>query len=158
MDADDLMHPARLARQLQFLKDHPEVDVVGSGTYILNDANQLWGIRGIAAFDSDPKSILRTGLFIHPTITARREWFLANAYDESFLRSQDRELWCRTCGRSTFASICEPLYFYREDLTGNLRAFRQSSRGVRRAIKMYGPMIHGWLGSKGLIVNTLAKE
>src|SRR5438874_1140893 len=29
MDADDMMHPERMARQLAFLDQHPEVDVVG---------------------------------------------------------------------------------------------------------------------------------
>src|SRR5215207_5701854 len=33
MDADDLMHPDRLARQVALLQTRPRVDVVGTATY-----------------------------------------------------------------------------------------------------------------------------
>ena len=41
MDADDIMHPARIERQLAVLKTHPEIDVLGTNAYIINDENAV---------------------------------------------------------------------------------------------------------------------
>ena len=35
MDADDIMHSARIERQLSVLKAHPEIDVLGTNAYII---------------------------------------------------------------------------------------------------------------------------
>ena len=41
MDADDIMLPARIERQLAVLKAHPEIDVLGTNAYIINDCLRI---------------------------------------------------------------------------------------------------------------------
>ena len=41
MDADDMMHPARIERQLAVLETHPEIDVLGTNAYIINDCLRI---------------------------------------------------------------------------------------------------------------------
>src|SRR5262245_17003824 len=98
MDPDDLMHPARLERQVAFLDAHPEIDLVGTGAFTIDGCNRPRGIRGVGALNTTPSAVLRHGLFLHPTVTGRTDWFRKNPYDPSFARSQDFELWCRVCG------------------------------------------------------------
>lgn len=111
MDADDIMHPARIERQLTVLKAHPEIDVLGTNAYIINDENVVTGTR----YPLTPENTLtRVRGFIHPTIIAKKQWFLANPYDTEAIRLEDAELWYRTHSKYHFVRLNEPLLFYRE--------------------------------------------
>lgn len=111
MDADDIMHSARIERQLSVLKAHPEIDVLGTNAYIINDENAVTSTR----YPITPKNTLtRVKSFIHPTIIAKKQWFLENPYDTKALRMEDAELWYRTHSKYHFVRLNEPLMFYRE--------------------------------------------
>ena len=111
MDADDIMLPARIERQLAVLKAHPEIDVLGTNAYIINDENAVTSTR----YPLTPKNTLtRVKSFIHPTIIAKKQWFLENPYDTKALRMEDAELWYRTHSKCHFVRLNEPLLFYRE--------------------------------------------
>ena len=111
MDADDIMHSARIERQLSVLKAHPEIDVLGTNAYIINDENAVTSTR----YPITPKNTLtRVKSFIHPTIIAKKQWFLENPYDTKALRMEDAELWYRTHSKYHFVRLNEPLLFYRE--------------------------------------------
>ena len=111
MDADDIMHPARIERQLAVLETHPEIDVLGTNAYIINDENAVIGTR----YPLTPENTLtRVKSFIHPTIIAKKQWFLENPYDTKALRMEDAELWYRTFSKYHFVRLNEPLLFYRE--------------------------------------------
>lgn len=111
MDADDIMHPARIERQLAVLGTHPEIDVLGTNAYIINDENAVIGTR----YPLTPENTLtRVKSFIHPTIIAKKQWFLENPYDTKALRMEDAELWYRTFSKYHFVRLNEPLLFYRE--------------------------------------------
>jgi glycosyltransferase involved in cell wall biosynthesis len=143
MDADDLMHPQRLERQVAYLDRHADVDAIDTGTYTVDDDLTPIGVRGERPLDGDPVSVLRNGLLIHPTVMGRAEWFRANPYDPEYVRAEDRELWCRTCATTRFARLTEPLFFYREGLAGNLRNYLRSAVTVRKILRVYGPPLVG---------------
>jgi glycosyltransferase involved in cell wall biosynthesis len=143
MDADDLMHPERLARQLRFLEETAAVDLVDTATYTVDDDLRPLGVRGECPLDCDPMAVLRRGLLIHPTVTGRAEWFRANPYDRVYVRAEDRELWTRVCRHTTFARLREPLFFYREGLAGNLANYLRSCRTERLILRVYGPATAG---------------
>ena len=145
MDADDLMHPERLSRQIAFLQANPQVDVVDTTTYTVDDDLTPLGIRGEEPLDCRPEAVLRNGLLIHPTIMAKTDWYRSNPYDGVYVRAEDRELWCRTCTTTKFARLCEPLFFYREGLAGNIRNYVSTGVTVRKILRQYGPpMIGSW--------------
>ena len=143
MDADDLMHPERIARQCAFLEENPHIDVIDTATYTMDDDLTLLGIRGDRPLDCRPETILRNGLLLHPTIMARTDWFRKNPYDGVYVRAEDRELWCRTCASTQFARLCEPLFFYREGLAGNLRNYLRTAATIRKILRYYGPSLIG---------------
>jgi hypothetical protein len=59
---------------------------------------------------------------LHPSITGRRDWFIKHPYSSFFPRSEDLELWLRTCSVSTFAQIEELLFFYRRTISPRVSA------------------------------------
>ncbi|MBI2843635.1 MAG: glycosyltransferase family 2 protein [Armatimonadetes bacterium] len=146
MDADDIMHPERLARQVEMLESNPAVDVVGAATYTVDAGNNVTGIRSTGPLDPSPTAVLTKRLFVHPSVTGRTRWFLDNPYDASFLGSEDQELWCRTCERSTFAKLAQPLLFYRENSRppgAYLRHYLRAENYDRKRFGIYGPRLIG---------------
>ncbi|WP_313421308.1 glycosyltransferase family 2 protein [Moraxella sp. CTOTU49803] len=109
MDADDIMHPKRLETQLQILKDNPNIDVLGTNAYVIDENDSVFGMRY-----RENSGMTKVEHFIHPTIMAKKQWFLDNPYDEKAIRIEDAELWFRTKSKSNFRMISEPLLFYRE--------------------------------------------
>jgi glycosyltransferase involved in cell wall biosynthesis len=157
MDADDLMHPERLQRQVRFLEANPGVDLVDTATFTINENNEPLGIRGDRPLNSDPAVILRSGLLIHPTVMGRTSWFRANPYDARFVRAEDQELWVRTCRRTVFGRLPEPLFFYRESLSGNLRNYLRTERTNRLILRVYGPVLVGYLRTALLVARSHLK-
>lgn len=112
MDADDVMHPNRLEIQLKILEANPEIDLLGTNAYTINQHNVVTGIRKPLINNSN--TIISTESFIHPTIMGKTNWFKNNLYNPRAERIEDAELWWRTKKSSVFKSINEPLLFYRE--------------------------------------------
>lgn len=111
MDADDIMHPQRIEKQLQILLDNPEIDVLGTNSYTINEKGDVEGVR--FKIESD-QNLITVESFIHPTIMAKTQWFRNNLYDVQAVRVEDLELWYRTKKKADFKMLLEPLLFYRE--------------------------------------------
>ncbi|MCA4806983.1 glycosyltransferase family 2 protein [Myroides odoratimimus] len=109
MDADDIMHPLRIERQIKVLKEDSDIDVLGTNAYTINEKNEVNGLRFKTL-----EGIIRCDSFIHPTIMAKTQWFLDNKYDVMAVRIEDAELWYRASKISNFKVLLEPLFFYRE--------------------------------------------
>jgi glycosyltransferase involved in cell wall biosynthesis len=158
MDADDLMHPERLEKQVRFLDGHPHVDLVDTATYTIDEHNEALGIRGDRPLNCDPRAILRSGLLIHPTVTGRTSWFRGNPYDRDFVRAEDVELWVRTSRQTVFSRLEEPLFFYRESLTGNLRNYLRTEKTLRKILRVYGPATVGYNDTGRLLARSHLKS
>lgn len=144
MDADDLMHPNRLEKQVNFLEENPHIDIVDTGSIVLNFRGEVLGIRGVENYPPSKIRVLKWGGFLHPSIMGKTTWFKANLYDPNYPRAEDREIWARTVTKTTFAHISEPLHFYR--LAENLRinSYLSGYRSERKVLMKYGPRLVGW--------------
>lgn len=140
MDADDLMHPKRIEKQMAlFLKDE-NLDLVDTGAFSINEIGEPLGIRGLIPIQYDPKFIINNAMLLHASVIGKKEWFLQNKYDEVYIRAEDRELWLRTYKDSKFARVEEPLYIVREGKV-NVKNYIRSVTTVRKILKVYGPNI-----------------
>jgi glycosyltransferase involved in cell wall biosynthesis len=158
MDADDLMHPNRLRRQVCYLEENPAVDLVDTATVTIDEDSKPLGIRGDRPLDTDPRAVLRSGLLLHPSVTGRTGWFRDHPYDGNFVRAEDHELWVRTCRDTSFARLREPLFFYREGLSGNLRNYLRSAKTVRKILRVYGPAAVGYGETSWLLARSYLKS
>ncbi|MGO4186351.1 glycosyltransferase [Pseudarthrobacter sp. TAF60_1] len=113
MDGDDIMHPDRIAIQKNTFDEMPFLDVLGTHAYLIDGDSQLAGLYKEPALPEVGAGYLRSNAFTHPTVMAKKEWFLANPYDEDLLRGEDKELWLRTWEYSNFAKIPDRLMYYR---------------------------------------------
>lgn len=120
MDADDVMHPQRLEKQLSFLEDNIKYDLVSSGLISIDNQNEVKGFRCVSQlYDNFSKPSLSYPI-VHPSVMARKSWYLRNQYSEKFPRAEDFELWTRSIVNNDFkmAVMPELLLYYREE--GNL--------------------------------------
>ncbi|ENV47591.1 hypothetical protein P255_01950 [Acinetobacter brisouii CIP 110357] len=125
MDADDIVSPQRLELQVDFLKAHPEIDLVSTGILSLKNDLTLVGYRGTI----NPKTIsiadaiMGTTGIIHASVMAKKDWFLRNPYNENNRLAEDYELWLMAYLKNDLkvGFIEKPLYYYREDQSIQLK-------------------------------------
>lgn len=97
MDGDDISHPGRFEKQIQFLEKHTEIMWVGSNISLIDEKGNKWGER---RFSKSPgkKEFLKFSPYAHPSIIIQREALLAyGGYntDKHPYRSEDYELFMR---------------------------------------------------------------
>ncbi|TCB65059.1 glycosyltransferase family 2 protein [Acinetobacter sp. ANC 4178] len=119
MDADDIMHPDRLRVQYDFLKNN-EYDLVSSSLYSIDINNNIVGKRIIDSPVTIQSLLRGNNQIAHPTILAKKNWYLRNMYDEQSERAEDYELWLRSILNKDLKVhvLPEPLLYYRE--VGNI--------------------------------------
>ncbi len=128
MDADDVMLPDRLNRQVAFVEEHPETDVVGSSAVIIDEDGRWIGWRNSewkrgAGRKSGDLAYHEVSSFMHPTVMGRTEWFRKYYYNPACEGCEDQDLWLRSQKTSQFYSICEPLLLYRDPQRFDLKTY-----------------------------------
>jgi glycosyltransferase EpsE len=136
MDGDDISLPTRFEKQIQFLSDHPQYDLVGTAM-VTFDQNGDKTIRKTVEMP-DQKTIFVMAPFAHATIIARKEVYRKlNGYTVSgrTVRGQDFDLWIRffKCGFSGY-NLQEALYKVREGETDYKRRTVKAGWGITRTL------------------------
>ncbi len=135
MDADDLMHPDRLARQRAFLEGNPEVDVVGCGLISFDAREQPISVRRLPAQHSQITAApLRGFALAHASVLGRTSWWKKHPYNERNRGCEDWELWFGSYAQSCFANLPDLLYFYREPQAHSLRGYAQDKIELAAAL------------------------
>ena len=139
MDADDLMHPDRLARQVDLLDAAGDVDVAGSGIFIVDGTRSILARSVAEPLPGSVEAVLEKGrLFYHPTVIYRSAFARENPYDPGYPRAEDLALWCRIVGTARCAVLDDPLLFYRVPIPVDLRAYAGTTRSVRALLRTFG--------------------
>jgi glycosyltransferase involved in cell wall biosynthesis len=96
MDANDLMAPDRLRRQLEILENN-KADVVVSGVFSVLNNLELVGVRGKDCASVSFDDILSKKIGItKASLMARKSWYLRNHNDETLNIEQDLDFWLRS--------------------------------------------------------------
>ncbi|WP_395059699.1 glycosyltransferase family 2 protein [Flavobacterium sp.] len=136
MDADDVMFPQRIQKQLEILEKQSNVNVVHSDAVSIDDKNKILGYRNSASINT-PQDILDRKVPIHPTVFAKTSWFKKYHYSKQYHWIEDFELWNRSSKETIFYNIKEPLLFYREISQNNSKKFLASLPSKRLFMKDY---------------------
>lgn len=119
MDADDESLPRRLEKQVAFLEEHAEYDVVGCARIIFDESGDVGLRKGRA--EPQIKDLLTDTPFAHPTILMRKSVYdELNGYCVSRLtmRAEDLELWFRFFENGhKGCNLPDPLYRYHESVS-----------------------------------------
>ncbi|EJP29801.1 glycosyltransferase, group 2 family protein [Haemophilus sputorum HK 2154] len=119
MDADDICAPHRFEKQIQYLENHPEIDILGSNAVLFNheQTDKSPAISDLPLLDKDIKAhfSLARGHMINPSVMWRHSSIkeLGLNYAQTST-APDFHMWiqCALNGK-TFANLPEPLLFYR---------------------------------------------
>jgi glycosyltransferase involved in cell wall biosynthesis len=116
LDADDVSHPERLARQIALMDSQPSVAMVGTW-FTETDAEGRVVIRGTPP--ADPTAMRWSLLFhcpiIHSTVMLRRSVLEeVGPYDESIRYAEDYDLWTRIARTMIITNVEEMLVEYRQ--------------------------------------------
>jgi glycosyltransferase involved in cell wall biosynthesis len=158
MDADDISHPERLAKQVAFLKAHPDVALVGAWARFFDENShevtfqfrppcESQGIRDALFFNS---------CIMHPTWMVRTQALRdAGLYSHAYPAAEDYELLRRMSKTFALANLPEFLLEYSDSQSGisvkNRR--RQLIDRLRIQGKYFDPwQAKAWLG----VARTLA--
>lgn len=122
MGSSDISHPDRFRLQLDYLKKHPETDVLGTGLGAFYDNEKLFRKTAYTLVHPE-KPELRTPpqnkYFIvnHGTVCYKQSAVMAvGGYDPAFRRAQDVNLWGRMYeNKAVFRNIPQILYAHRRE-------------------------------------------
>lgn len=132
MDADDIMHPEKIEKQMKVLLANSEIDVLGTNAYSINEKNEVVGIK----INIGRTEIVPCKTFIHPTIIGKTQWFKEHPYNVNAVRIEDTELWMRSEKESKFMMLTEPLFFYREYGGGYYKKYVKSLPSIWKMAKV----------------------
>jgi len=130
MDCDDLSLPRRLECQFNFMESNPDVVVCGCFT-------QTFGGGGKARIGRYPlkDDLIRSWMlfgspFAHPGVMLRRKQIVENNlfYRESYIHTEDYDLWSRISHTLKMANVPEVLLKYRRHKGQISSAFRDIQR------------------------------
>lgn len=136
MDADDISLPERFEKQISFLKENQDVDVVGGFVININERSQKVGkVVAYPEKSDDCKKFFRYRDPIpHPCAMFRMSFFdKVGGYRNEFRKDQDTMLWFDGFRSGcVFGNIQEPLLLFR--VTDEM--FKSRRNGWKRACKM----------------------
>lgn len=116
MDADDVMQPDRLKRQLDFLELNENYGLVASNLELINAEGLTIGEISCPNSDTEiKKMLLKRNPFAHPSVMMRKTLLMnfGNIYSKKFPHCEDYELWIRLSTKTKFYCLPEKLLRYR---------------------------------------------
>lgn len=94
MDSDDLCEKGRFKKQIRFLEENPDIDVVGSWAIPFPGNSKI--IKTPLSSAECYSRLFFNSCMIHPSVMIRKSFFdEVGLYDEAFFKAQDYELWVR---------------------------------------------------------------
>ncbi len=112
-DADDISLPNRFEEQVQYLDENPEVMLLGTSVYLIDEFGKIEERRMILT-KPNLKSFLQGNQFNHGTTMFRRKTIdTLGGYNELFKYCQDYELWIRITKNYEVRNLRQTLYMLR---------------------------------------------
>lgn len=113
MDADDISHPDRFRIQFDFMENHPEIAVSGTGMKAIgsHSINQ----RKFSNVESLKAALLFTCVIPHPSVMMRMQTMRDEAwqYDPNDVHCEDFGLWNKMAAKHSLAVLPDVLLNYR---------------------------------------------
>jgi glycosyltransferase involved in cell wall biosynthesis len=117
MDADDIALPDRLRVQVEYMRSHPEVSLLGGAYELIDDAGRMLTTIVPPPDDATLQEHALSGRtpICHPLAMFRRDAVAkVGGYDEEFTVAQDLDLWLKLGEVGKLAAVPEVLLKYRQ--------------------------------------------
>ena len=140
MDADDMMHSERIAKQLNFLQCNPQFDLVSTSMISIKNSNEIIGTRTYFPKQVTKKDALlgQSGI-LHASILAKKAWCERNLYNEVNALAEDYELWLAAAINNDLkvGFLPEYLYYYREESSATKKKMLKGYNTQMQIISKY---------------------
>lgn len=114
LDADDVASPERLSLQLSYMKQHPDVVLVGTHAEIIDETDRPQGVLCTVHGDDVRSDLLRRNIIVHSSaVFLRSSYEAAGGYNPKLRLFEDYDLWLRMGVVGKIAVIPEKSVFYR---------------------------------------------
>ncbi|QWD44495.1 glycosyltransferase [Polynucleobacter paneuropaeus] len=145
MDADDIAYPDRLALQVDFMAENPDVAVLGSTFDLIDSVDRKIAYSKVPEGNCGiRKSLIYRNPICHPSVIFRREVVLSVGGYLGGLYAEDYDLWVRLSNdpKIIFANLKIPLLGYRrfgaEARSAKLAYVTQASTQLRQFLMGFG--------------------
>lgn len=116
LDADDVAYPERLQHQVEFLQQHVEIDLLGTGAVVFGNDGAAVGTFPLRLTHDEICRKPWSGFYLaHPTWMGKTEWFRKHRYRIEMQKAQDQDLLLRSWRTSRFACLPEILTGYAQE-------------------------------------------
>jgi glycosyltransferase involved in cell wall biosynthesis len=156
MDADDISLPERLAKQVCYLDEHPEVGLVASAYEAIDEnGDALWVANPCLCPEGIYYQLAFCNFTVGPDVMFRKAVALrVGGYDEAFRRAQDYELWTQIARVARMDQLPEALIKYR--LHANKISTRFNNEQWNDMTKISVSNLARLMGNEGCNFNALA--
>ncbi len=127
MDADDIAVTDRLASQIEFMDQHPEVGLVGGATEWIDETGKVLRNQFYPSGDSEIReALLSNSPFCNPTVLIKRDVFAATGGFRKLAPAEDYDLFLRISERCEMANLPRVVLRYR------IHPHQESQRNVKQ--------------------------
>ena len=130
IDADDINLPKRLEKQVAYMQKHPEITVLGSAMYRINEQGDRYkySYRFPQHHDNIVILLLSETCIGHPSVMFRKSAILDIGNYRSLPKVEDYDLWLRVASRYKLANLPEFLVEYRIRSNSETQIVKQENR------------------------------
>lgn len=112
-DADDVSLPNRFEKQIKYLEKHPEVALLGTSVYLIDEKGKIIGKR-MALAKPTFKELCKGNRFSHGSVMFEKAVITElGGYNELLRYVQDYELWLRIAKSYEIRNLTQVLYKWR---------------------------------------------
>jgi len=145
MDADDICHPTRFEKQVAFLEENKDTDILGTNIVFIDDKSKVQGkFVSLPTGKHLTKFLLsRMSVIAHPTVMMRasvRNDF-EDLYKENYPHAEDYELWLRLSKKFNISNLNDYLLWYRIHPNSiTQKNYSLAIDSMHRAIEEHNPL------------------
>lgn len=130
MDSDDISHPERFQRQVNYLDKHPEIGVLGTQCAYISENGRITSTHLAPLTPIEIRwSLISKSTMINSSIMARSEIFKYHGFKHNDLvAGSDYELWARVSDKFQIANLPDVLLYVREHPKRISKQFRNNQQ------------------------------
>ena len=143
MDADDISLPERFEKQVKYLEEHPDVDVVGGAIEEIDGNDQLRGkhVEYPLTHEECRRFFRYRDPMAHPAVMFRARYFekVVGGYRNEYRKNQDTMLWFDGfMNGCVFANIPDTVLHFRvnDDFYNRRNGWKRAKQMLRDRLKM----------------------
>ena len=133
-DGDDISLKERFEKQMEFLKIHPEIKLLGTFGYSIDNESNILRKEIFAISDQEIKKLfIKKNQFIHGSVIIEKKTLdKTGFYNEEFKTSQDYELWFRILAIAQVANL--PLFLVKKRYLPGMMSLEKEKVQLRNTL------------------------